>query len=189
MLPNWLSLVDVAFVGVALLFAWGGSQKGFSAQVAHILTFLIMGVALFFAYPYVFSYLGRVFRRLEETYLMWMLLFGMLLLAIGVFTLCSKILAKLLKTTISDRADSAYGFLLGLFRGALTALFAMILLVMLDSSGKIYHKFRLRSYVGKWVSLELVPRIQPNLNRVIEKNYGEILRNKLLEQEEAGVLE
>ena len=29
MIPDWLSLVDVTFVVVALLFAWGGGSKRF----------------------------------------------------------------------------------------------------------------------------------------------------------------
>ena len=37
MMPVWFSFVDMAFLGVALLFAWGGFQKGFAGQVAHIM--------------------------------------------------------------------------------------------------------------------------------------------------------
>ena len=126
MMPDWFSFVDMAFLGVALLFAWGGSQKGFAGQVAHILTSLIMAGVLFFAYPAIYSYLSRVFRNLEEAYLMWLLLIGLAALTFGVFVLCSKMLASLLKTQISDRSDHVYGFILGFIRGALVALFALI---------------------------------------------------------------
>jgi uncharacterized membrane protein required for colicin V production len=188
MIPDWLSWIDVAFAGVALLFAWGGFQKGFAGQVAHILTFVIMGVALFFAYPAIFEYFSRIFRSVSQIYLMWLILAGLLILAIGIFLLFTKLLARMLKTQISERSDAAYGLLLGLVRGLLVALFGMIFLVMLDSSGKNYDACRSKSYVGKLVCYELVPRIQPRLAPALERNIQE-LKDKLMEREEAGVLE
>ena len=188
MLPNWLSFIDVAFVGVALLFAWGGYQKGFAEQVAHILTFVIMGIVLFFGYPALFSYFGRVFRNLPDTYLMWLLFAGLLALAIGIFVLISKLLAGLMKTQISERADAVYGFILGLTRGSLVGLFAMIFLVILGPVG-IYDTVRIKSYVGKTVCYELVPRIQPHLTRAVLEEKVQGLKDKLMEQEDAGMLE
>ncbi|MCK5676786.1 MAG: CvpA family protein [Verrucomicrobia bacterium] len=187
-MPDWLSLVDVGFVAVALLFAWSGFQKGFAGQVAHILTFVIMGGVLFFAYPAIFSYFDRMFRSVDEIYLMWLILGGIVVLAILIFLLFCKILANLLKAQITEGADGAYGLVLGLIRGLLAGLFAMIFLVMLDSSGRVYDKFSSKSYSGKFVCRELVPRIQPRLAPALERNIQQI-KNKLLEQEEGGKLE
>ncbi|HSR88111.1 MAG TPA: CvpA family protein [Pontiella sp.] len=188
MIPDWFSFVDMAFLGVALLFAWGGFQKGFAGHVAHILTGLIMGIFLFFAYPAIYSYLSGVFRNLEEAYLMWLLLVGLAVMTFGVFILSGKMLASLLKTQISDRSDRAYGFMLGFIRGALVALFAMIFIVMLGPP-RFYDSFRARSYVGRQVCYTLVPRTQPHLNRATLEEKVKEWKRKLLEQEEAGVLE
>ena len=188
MLPDWLSWIDVVYVGIALMFAWGGFQKGFAAQVAHILTFLVSGVLLFFAYPALFEYFGRVFRNLDQIYMMWLILAVLLLAAIGIFLLFTKLLARLLKTQITDGSDAIYGLLLGLLRGLLAALFGMILMVMLDSSGKTYDACKSKSYVGKLVCRELVPRIQPRLAPALERNIQQ-LKDKLMEQKEAGMLE
>ena len=188
MIPDWFSFVDMAFLGVALLFAWGGFQKGFAGQVAHILTCLIMGVFLFFAYPAIYSYLSRVLRNVEEAYLMWLLLVCLAALTFGVFVLSSKMLASLLKAQISDRSDHAYGFMLGFIRGALVALFAMIFIVMLGPP-RFYDSFRVKSYVGREVCYNLVPRIQPHLNRATLEEKTKEWKLKLLEQQEAGVLE
>jgi len=188
MIPDWLSFVDVAFLGVALLFAWGGSQKGFAAQVAHILTFLIMGGFLFFAYPAIYSYLAGIFRNLDEAYLMWLLLVCLVALAFGVFVLSCKLLASLLKAQISERSDHVYGFMLGFVRGALVALFAMIFIVMLGPP-RFYDTFRMKSYIGKQVCYNLVPRVQPHLNRGTLEGKVNQWKQKLLEQEQAGELE
>ena len=188
MIPDWFSFVDIAYLGVALLFAWGGFQKGFAGQVAHIMTFLFMGGFLFFAYPAIYSYLSRVFRNLEEAYLMWLLLICLAALTFGVFVLSSKMLASVLKTQISDRSDHAYGFVLGFIRGALVALFAMIFIVMLGPP-KFYDSFRVKSYIGKQVCYNLVPRIQPHLNRATLEAKVKEWKQKLLEQEDAGKLE
>ena len=108
---------------IALLFALGGLQKGFASQVAHIITFVALGVFLFFAYPSIYTHMGRLFRNLNETYMMWLILAGLAVLAIVFFIYLNKLLANVLKTQISDRADRVYGFTLGFVRGALVALF------------------------------------------------------------------
>lgn len=188
MLPEWLSLVDVVFVAVILLFGWNGFQKGFAKQIAHIITFIILGIFLFYAYPSIHRHLADVLHNVDEIYLMWLIMGIVLVGALAVFLLLCKILANLLKTKISDGSDCAYGLILGLIRGFFVALFAMILLVMFDSSGRIYDKFQAKSRVGRIVCSELVPRIQPRLAPALERNIKEI-KLKLLEQEEAGQLE
>lgn len=188
MIPDWFSFVDMGFLGVALLFAWGGCQKGFAGQVAHILTFLIMGGFLFFAYPAIYTYLSRIFRNLEEAYLMWLLLICLVALTFGVFVLSGKMLVSLLKTQISPRSDHIYGFMLGGIRGALVALFAMIFIVMLGPP-RFYDNFRVKSYIGQQVCYKLVPRIQPHLNRAAFEEKVKEWQRKLLEQQEAGALE
>ena len=90
-MPAWLSLVDVVVLIVIALFAWGGFQKGFASQMAYVITFLCAGVLLFFAYPMLFSYFGKVFRGLEETYLMWIILATLLVLGIALYTLFGKL--------------------------------------------------------------------------------------------------
>lgn len=188
MIPQWLSLIDVAFVGVAVLFALGGYQKGFAGQVAHILTFVVLGITLFFFYPAVFSYMGRLFRRLDETYMMWLILAGLGVLTILFFRLVSKLLANVMKMQITDKADRNYGFILGFIRGALAALFAMIFLVILGPPN-CYDIFRSKSRVGKLVCHEMVPRIQPHLTRSVLEERVNTLRNGLLDRKEGGKLE
>ena len=188
MIPNWLSLIDIAFVMAVLLFAWGGFQRGFAAQIAHILTFLMVGILLFFAYPYLYTFFGRVFRRIDEAVIMYLLLAGVAALAVGIFMLLSKLLASALKTQISERSDQVFGLFLGGVRGVLTALLFMIILVMLGP-WSIEENFNYKSYTGKFVSRKLVPRIRPHLSRPIIQEKTRDFRNRLLEQEEAGVLE
>jgi len=186
MIPEWLSLIDVAYVAVALLFALGGLQKGFAGQVAHVVTFLALGAALFFAYPAIFSYLGRLFRNLNETYMMWLILAGLAALAIVFFILLSKLLANVLKTQISDRSDRVYGFSLGFVHGGLVALFAMVFLVILGSP-EVYDRLRMKSHVGKLVCYEMVPRIQPHMTKAVLEDRVNQLREALIYQEEAGL--
>lgn len=188
MVPDWISLIDIAFLGVALLFGLGGFQKGFAEQVAHIITFLVLGIALFFAYPALFGYFGRLFRDLNETYMMWLILAGLVVLAIVFFVFISKLLANVLKTQISDRSDRAYGFSLGFIRGALVALFLMIFLVILGPS-KYHDALGAKSKIGQWVCYELVPRIQPHVTPAALGEQVDKLRETLFHQEDAGMIE
>ncbi len=185
MIPSWLSLVDVMFVVVVLMFAWGGYQKGFASQVAHVLTSVCGGLLLFLAYPRLFDYFGRVFRRLEEAYLMWLLLAVVALVLVGLFMLFSRLVAAVIKAGISDSRDAGLGLVLGFFRGILFALIMMIMLVMLDRTGRSYDFMRVKSYVGRWVCYDLVPHVQPRLTTLYENRIQD-LKNKLLEQDDAA---
>jgi uncharacterized membrane protein required for colicin V production len=100
----------------------------------------------------------------------------------------SKLLANVLKTQITDRADRSYGFGLGFIRGALLALLVLIFLVILGPP-KFYDAFRMKSQVGKLVCYKLVPRIQPHMTRAVIEERVNQLRGALLEQKDAGVLE
>jgi uncharacterized membrane protein required for colicin V production len=188
MVPEWLSLIDIAFIAVALLFALGGLQKGFANQVAHLLTLMGMGAALLVAYPAVFTFLGRIFRNLNETYMTWILMAGVIVLTVLFFILITKILAGFLRMQISDRSDRVYGFLLGFVRGAVMTLIIMALLVILGSA-KFDTVFSEKSRIGRFVCFELVPRIQPRLNKSSVGDGFDRMREALIHQEEAGVVE
>jgi uncharacterized membrane protein required for colicin V production len=188
MIPDWLSLIDVAFVAMALLFALGGFQNGFAGQVAHVITFVTLGIFLFFAYPVIYSYFGRIFRDLNETYIMWLILIGLAVLTIIFFVYASKLLANVLKTQISSRSDHFYGFSLGLIRGVLVTLTIMIFLIILGPP-RFYDTFCMKSKAGKLVCYELVPRIQPHMTPAVMEDRVNKLREALIYQEEAGLLE
>ena len=164
MIPEWFSFVDVVFFCVALLLAVGGYQRGFAGQVAHVLTFLVVVLLLFFTYPSVFTYLESRFYDVDATYLMWALFFGLMLLALGFFSLIGRFLMKVLRVQFSSKSDHLYGFLLGFARGALMALLGMVFLVILGPP-EFRECFRAKSPVGKLVCNEMVPHIQPHLPR------------------------
>lgn len=185
MIPDWLSWLDVSFLFAVLMFAWGGYEKGFAAQLAPLLTFFAFGLLLFFAYPLLFSYFGGVFRNMEETYLMSMLLITLLILGIALFILFSKLLAGLLKLKISERADQGWGLGFGFLRGLLTVLIALIILVMLDRTGGSYERLSAKSKVGRLVCNKLVPAIQPRLTALYESKIR-MWQEELLQREEAG---
>ena len=173
MLSNWFSFVDVAFFGVALLIAVGGCQRGFAAQVAHVATLVVMGLLL------------KRFSDTDPAYLMWILFFGLLLLAIGCFLLIGRLLVKVLKVRVSPRSDHVYGFALGFARGALMALLGMVFLVILGPP-EFRDCFRVKSHVGKLVCNKMVPHIQPHTPRAKFEGINRV-KSALLDQEEVGV--
>lgn len=188
MIPEWFSFIDAAFLLAVLLFAWGGFQKGFAAQVAYILTFLILGVLLFFFYPYAYAFLGRTFRSIDQTVIMWFLIAVLVAAAVGVFILFTKVLANALKKQISEGSDHVFGLMLGTVRGILTALLVMIFLVMLGPQ-RVEDTFTEKSYTGRFVCNEMIMRIRPRLSRPLVEEKTKEWREWLLGQEEAGQLE
>lgn len=189
MLPNWLSYIDVVYLVICCMFAWGGFQKGFAVQLAQVLTFFFVGILLFFAYPFCFTYFTRVFRSLEQTHLMWMLLVALFIAGIGLFFLFRKMLAALFKAQISDSADAGWGTIFGFIHGALVSIIVMIILVMIDRSGTSYDKMRMKSYVGKAVCYHMVPHIQPRLTTLYENQIQDWQSDLMKREEAAGEVE
>ncbi len=185
MIPEWLSFIDIAFVAVVLFSAMGGLQKGFAGQVAQVISFLLFGVFLFFAYPGIYSHMVSLFQDLDKTYVTWLVLVGLVVLSILFFVLSNKVLATVLKTQISERSDRSYGFMLGFVRGVLLGLFAMILLVILGAP-ELPDTLCAKSQVGRFVCRTLVPRVQPHLNRSTLNEDFEKMRESLLPRKEAG---
>lgn len=187
-MPTWLSWIDIVYIGVGLLFAWGGYQKGFSKQIAHILTFLMSGLFLFFAYPPLYDSLHKKFPDFNGAYLIWILFITLLLLSFLIFKLFTLWLSGKVKATLSERDDHIYGCSLGLIRGLLFGLLAMILLVILDPA-RTYEPFSKKSYMGKFVCKKVIPKIQPRLNRDAFKSDIRRLQNRMLSQPDAGIID
>ncbi len=187
-ISNWLNFIDVAFVLVVLLSAWGGFQQGFARQLSHILTFLLAGILLFFAYPYIYSSLGRLFRNIDEEIIMWALMAGLVILSIFAFIFITRMISGLLKKQIAESTDHVYGMVLGMVRGTMFALLFMIFIVMLGPQ-HVEDTLVHRSRSGRFVCLKMVPRIRPHLSRPIIKEKTRKWQEFLLDQEEAGVLE
>lgn len=165
MIPVWFSFIDVAFVMAVILFAWGGYQKGFAAQVAHILAFIILGGLLLFAYPHIQGFLiTRI--HVNETLIMWGLVALLIGLSVVAFLLISKLLVSMLKPQVTESTDQTFGLLLGMVRGALAALLFMIFLTMLGPQG-VVNKMCEKSYTGRFVVYRVVPQIQRYRNSPI----------------------
>ncbi len=188
MIPEWMSWIDVGYVVVALMFAWGGYQRGFATQIAHVLTLITIGLALIFVYPFVFDQLARMFRNMHETVLTWLLLILLAALTVGLYLLFTKLLARYFKAKLSDRSDSWSGFLFGFARGLMIGLFALTFWVILGPP-TAYDTLRLKSKVGNVVCYQLVPRIQPQLTSPVLESKVKKVQNKLLQREEAGLKE
>jgi len=184
MIPEWLSFIDITIVVVVLFSALGGLQKGFSGQMAQVTTFVLFGLFLFFAYPTIYNHMTDLFQGLDKIYIMWLVLAGLLLLCILFFILLNKLFATILKTQVSERSDRTYGFTLGLIRGVLFAIIGMILLMILGPSN-LSDTLTAKSQVGRFVDQELVPHVQPHLNKETFGEDLEKMRSSLFPQKEA----
>lgn len=184
MIPEWLSLIDLTVLAAVLLFAFGGLHKGFAGQIAHILTFLITGLILFFAYPFIYTELTDLFYRLNERALMWIILIGLVILTMGIFLLISVLLSKIIKSKIPHRADQFFGLILGAIRGMLLALLVMIFFILLGPSS-FHQRFQEKSKTGTFVCKKMIPTIQPHIPSSAMDRVDNI-KQRLMEQEEAG---
>jgi uncharacterized membrane protein required for colicin V production len=159
-----MSYVDAILMVVCLLFALGGFQKGFAGQIAQLTTFVCAMIGLFFFYPFLFSLARDSFTRVDDTYLMWVLLAVFLLVALIIYIGVTRLMAMAIKSQITESSDRALGMLLGMFRGIFIIVFVMMFSVMLGPV-RCYEEVRGRSGIGRFVCDEMVPRVQPHMTR------------------------
>ena len=63
--------------------------------MAHFLTVLIFGGLFYFGYRPLFIVMARLFRGIDDAYIMWLLAVGLLVLAFVIFILISKLLGPI----------------------------------------------------------------------------------------------
>ena len=182
-MPGWLSFIDIAVVLVVVFFAWSGLQKGFAGQVAHFLTVLIFGGLFYFGYRPLFIVMARLFRGIDDAYIMWLLAVGLLVLAFVIFILISKLLAQLLKANMSDVTDRVCGLLLGAGRGFLMVLLGLALTLLLAPLS-VQDTICGESRFGRFVTLKVVPRIRPRVDPVIWKKNKNRVEQRIQEERE-----
>jgi len=165
MLPSWLSYIDVIFLLVVLLFAWGGSQRGYAAQVAPAISLVIMSGVMLFAYPAVYEYFRDEMVEFNAVFLMWISLAAVGVFGFVIYLLVDVLTVRLVTKEMSVRADHTNGFFLGLVRGAFVGIFVMTLIVMLGPV-QIYEHFKGKSAVGGMICNEIAPRVLPEFRHI-----------------------
>lgn len=165
MLPDWLSYIDVVFLLVVLLFAWGGSQRGYAAQVASAIAFVIMSGVMLFAYPSLFEFFSGAMKGFDARFLMWLALAAIGVFGFVIYLLVDLLTAQLVEKEMSVRADKMNGFFLGLVRGVFIGIFVMTLIVMLGPT-QMHDHFQKKSAIGGLICNELAPRIQPQFKHI-----------------------
>lgn len=179
------SYIDAILMVICLLFALGGFQKGFTAQISQLITFIFSAIGLFVVYPFLFSLAQDSFKYVSDTYIMWILLAIFLVVGLIIHIAVSKILMMSHPSQYTERTDRAVGMLFGMFRGVFIVFFLLIFVVMLApaQSYKIMHD---KSGIGRVVCDELIPQIQPHMTPA---NFNEKIRRartKLRNNKEGG---
>jgi uncharacterized membrane protein required for colicin V production len=182
MIPEYISLIDVAAVIIVLFFAFFGYFKGFANQLASFLALIVLGLVFYFLYPPLFNYLTDLFKKLNQTAVVWGLIILLAVLSFFFFILMNKLLEKILKFQISDNADHFYGVLLGFFRGTLLVLLGISFVVILGPEGT-QKKARKKSYVGRFTCDRIVHHIQPYLTPSFLEKGVENLEKKIKRKE------
>lgn len=188
MIPEWMSLIDLSFVVLVLLFGMSGFQQGYARQLVHVFSYLLGMVFLLFLYPLLFNFVSYSCPGCSETYLIWAMLLGMIFVGIGVFMLVVRLMARRFKAEASGGKDRSMGFLFGMIRGGLLLLFVLMYAAILGSR-ESRDVMAGKSVVGEVVCEVLAPQAQPRMEKGSISEWGERIQRRLLEREEAGVLE
>jgi uncharacterized membrane protein required for colicin V production len=118
----------------------------------------------------------------NQTLLIWILVILLTVAAFFFFIFTNKLLVKVLKFQISDKADHVYGVLLGLLRGVILVLFALSLVVILGPKGT-REKVEKKSRVGQFVCQRIVHHVQPYLTPSFFEKGVEDLKKKVKRKE------
>lgn len=160
-----IMMIDGVIVATIFAVAVLGWYKGFSGELAHIITLTGLTAGLFFVYPHVYNFFYDLFDAASPTLLMWGLIVLLLVVAFFCFGFISRGMTHVLKAHFGEKTDKFLGFFFGIVRGFLLALIGLILAGMLGPP-RMHDMLTTRSHAGRFVCYELVPVVQPHLDRI-----------------------
>ncbi len=178
--PEMLYTMDVLFIVFVLIFAVGGTKRGLSGELAHVVTLLALLACFCFFYPQIMQMVANAWHTLPEPVLQIIVPLALVLAALLFFVLARALLKHLLKSKVDGTFDKIAGGLTGALRGALLGL-AVLAGLSLIPSDALYRVLSEKSSIGGWACNTLTPWAQSHMVDL------PVLKNKMGKQlDDAG---
>ena len=160
--PEVLYTIDILFVAFSLLFAVIGLWRGASGELASLLTlFLLLGTICFY-YPALTQIAALQWDTLPAAAIQGLVLVVLLLSALIISVLLSKLLKQVWKSTVGVVIDKITGIFVGFLRGALIGI-SLLAALSLVPNEDLYLLLSEKSEIGGWVCTRFTPWLHPRL--------------------------
>jgi len=160
--PDVLYTIDILFVAFALLFGVIGLLRGFSAELASLLTLFVLLGTLCFYFPALTQLAAKTWNTLPAAALQGVVLFALVLLSVILFFLMHWLFRQMVKERMGMVFHRIAGGFAGLLRGGLLALCFMAGLSLLPNEA-LHIRLSEQSLVGGWVCSRFTPWLYPRL--------------------------
>jgi len=169
--PVSIYIIDIFFVLMALLASVQGARRGFSGELARIITLVVFLVGGLFFYPLLVKSIlllyGEHVDAAEPSLTMRIMVHAPLLLMLLAggfffFVLLRTMLKRIMTAQFGEANDKTFGFLTGLVRGVLLGLAVLTALSMV-SSDYLHTQLNEHSYTGRLVCHHITSYVQPRL--------------------------
>ena len=170
--PEMLYTIDILFVAFVLLFGVIGLLRGFSGELASLLTLFVLLGALCFSYPSLTQIAAENWGTLSPEAIQALVLLVLLLGSAILFFLMHLLFRQMFKERMGMVFHRVAGGFVGLLRGGLIALCMMTGLSILPSEA-LYARLSEKSVIGGWVCHTLTPWVHPRLMELPIFDRGE----------------
>jgi len=160
--PEMLYTIDILFVAFALLFLVVGLLRGFSGELASLLTLFVLLGAVCFSYPMLTQIAAELWTTLSPTAIQSLVLLVLVLVSVILFFLMHLLFRQMFKERMGMVFHRIAGGFVGLLRGGLLALCLMAALSLLPNEA-LYAKLSEKSVIGGWVCNVFTPWLHPRL--------------------------
>jgi len=160
--PETFYTVDILFLIGVVLFGVVGLIRGFSGELARILSLSFLLLSFCFFYPPLTQMAVQKWDVIPAGLIQVVVALIFFFAGMAVFLLLRVLFKRILKEVFSWLADKVIGTLSGLVFGMLVGLSVMSLLTMVPSEN-LYRVLSEKSMVGGWVCESLTPWLHPRL--------------------------
>jgi len=170
--PEVLYTIDILFVAFVLLFAMIGLLRGFSGELASLLTLFVLLGAVLFSYPVLTQIAAENWGTLSPGAIQAVVLLILVLGSAILFFLMHLLFRQMFKERMGMVFHRIAGGFVGLMRGGLIALCLMAGLSLLPDEA-LYAKLSEKSVIGGWVCNTLTPWVHPRMMELPAFDQGE----------------
>lgn len=160
--PETFYTIDILFTVFVFFVTLNGLRRGFSGELAGLLSFSILVGAVVIFYPSFIEVAGPSLEGMSPWLIQILIFLALLVAYLVVYGLLRLFIRQLLKGIVGTFFDKLFGGGIGLLHGVLTGIMLMASLSLIPHDG-LYNALAKKSEVGEWVCNRFTPWIYPHL--------------------------
>lgn len=164
-MPETIYAIDIIFAVFVLLITFNGMRRGFSGELANVLTLGLLVGGIYFYYGDLLELASHHYPELNSLALQAIVYGALIAATVLVYTVLSFVLGKVMAQVVGPVIDKLLGCCFGFVSGVVMGMLILAGITLIPNqpiNDYIYEN----SYSGRWVSDQFIPWIEPHLQEL-----------------------